>query len=222
MAILPETSEQIRWHSAIFSIYNLSVNEVFHLFLIYTCLKLFIKLTTQDDIKDPINDRLTLAERNERLHNQLKSLKEDLAHTRDETGETTMDRIHKENVRQGRDKYKTLREVRKGNTKRRVDQFENMWITRRKQRNFKRWEKNPLKKNYIFVSKSAHTVKLKECSHISPSSLCKREQKISHKRKTLKIYSSKRSIIPREMKKSKCVEKVKKRKKCLRVYLFLN
>lgn len=82
--------------------------------------------TDQDDIKDPINDRLTLAERNERLHNQLKSLKEDLAHTRDETGETTMDRIHKENVRQGRDKYKTLREVRKGNTKRRVDQFENM------------------------------------------------------------------------------------------------
>ena len=80
----------------------------------------------QDDIKDPINERLTLAERNERLQSQLRSLKEDLAHTRDETGETTMDRIHKENVRQGRDKYKTLREVRKGNTKRRVDQFENM------------------------------------------------------------------------------------------------
>ena len=46
--------------------------------------------------------------------------------TRDDSGETTMDRIHKENVKQGRDKYKTLREVRKGNTKRRVDQFENM------------------------------------------------------------------------------------------------
>ena len=30
------------------------------------------------------------------------------------SGETTMDRIHKENVKQGRDKYKTLREVRKG------------------------------------------------------------------------------------------------------------
>ena len=40
--------------------------------------------------------------------------------------ETTMDKIHRENVKQGRDKYKTLREVRKGNTKRRVDQFENM------------------------------------------------------------------------------------------------
>jgi radixin len=80
-----------------------------------------------DEINDPVNDRLTLAERNERLQNQLRSLKEDLAHTRDENaGDTTMDRIHKENVKQGRDKYKTLREVRKGNTKRRVDQFENM------------------------------------------------------------------------------------------------
>jgi len=79
-----------------------------------------------DDIADPVNDRLTLAERNERLQGQLRSLKDELAVTRDDTGETTMDRIHKENVKQGRDKYKTLREVRKGNTKRRVDQFENM------------------------------------------------------------------------------------------------
>lgn len=79
-----------------------------------------------DEINDPVNDRLTLAERNERLQSQLRSLKEDLATTRDDTNETTMDRIHKENVKQGRDKYKTLREVRKGNTKRRVDQFENM------------------------------------------------------------------------------------------------
>jgi hypothetical protein len=78
------------------------------------------------EIDDPINDRVTLAERNERLQGQLKSLKDELSHTRDDTGETTMDRIHKENVKQGRDKYKTLREVRKGNTKRRVDQFENM------------------------------------------------------------------------------------------------
>jgi len=60
------------------------------------------------------------------FQNQLKSLKDDLDHTRTNIEETNMDRIHKENVRQGRDKYKTLREVRKGNTKRRVDQFENM------------------------------------------------------------------------------------------------
>ncbi|XP_022825687.1 moesin/ezrin/radixin homolog 1 isoform X1 [Spodoptera litura] len=79
-----------------------------------------------DDLVDPVADRRTLAERNERLHNQLKALKQDLAQSRDETKETAMDKIHRENVRQGRDKYKTLREIRKGNTKRRVDQFENM------------------------------------------------------------------------------------------------
>ena len=90
-----------------------------------------------------LQERLTLAEKNERLQSQLRSLKEDLITSRDDQvslvsreassvytdspqAETTMDKIHKENVKQGRDKYKTLREVRKGNTKRRVDQFENM------------------------------------------------------------------------------------------------
>merc|ERR1719403_218679 len=80
----------------------------------------------EDDLRDPVDERLTLAEKNERLQSQLRSLKEDLANTRDDQQETTMDKIHRENVKQGRDKYKTLREVRKGNTKRRVDQFENM------------------------------------------------------------------------------------------------
>ncbi|XKL65649.1 hypothetical protein PGB90_009069 [Kerria lacca] len=83
-------------------------------------------LQTDINIVDPVEERRTLAERNERLHDQLKMLKQDLAQSRDETKETTLDKIHRENVRQGRDKYKTLREIRKGNTKRRVDQFENM------------------------------------------------------------------------------------------------
>ena len=56
----------------------------------------------------------------------LQALKKDLESTRDSEKETMMDKLHKENVRQGRDKYKTLREIRKGNTKRRVDQFENL------------------------------------------------------------------------------------------------
>lgn len=81
---------------------------------------------TDEHIKDPVEERRTLAERNERLHDQLKALKQDLALSRDDTMETANDKIHRENVRQGRDKYKTLREIRKGNTKRRVDQFENM------------------------------------------------------------------------------------------------
>ncbi|XP_031849915.1 moesin isoform X1 [Nomia melanderi] len=83
-------------------------------------------LATDESIIDPVEGRRTLAERNERLHDQLKALKKDLAQSRDESKETVMDKIHRENVRQGRDKYKTLREIRKGNTKRRVDQFENM------------------------------------------------------------------------------------------------
>ncbi|KAK4292055.1 hypothetical protein Pmani_035152 [Petrolisthes manimaculis] len=38
---------------------------------------------------------------------------------------STLDRIYNKNLMEGMSKYKTLREVRKGNTKRRVDQFEN-------------------------------------------------------------------------------------------------
>lgn len=60
------------------------------------------------------------------FHFNQQALKQDLALSRDDTKETANDKIHRENVRQGRDKYKTLREIRKGNTKRRVDQFENM------------------------------------------------------------------------------------------------
>merc|ERR1712088_337280 len=48
-----------------------------------------------DEIVDPVDERQTLAERNLRLQDQLRSLKEDLSHIRDDTGETTMDRIHK-------------------------------------------------------------------------------------------------------------------------------
>lgn len=56
----------------------------------------------------------------------LQMLSQELAENKDESKVTQNDRLHQENVKQGRDKYKTLREIRKGNTKRRVDQFENM------------------------------------------------------------------------------------------------
>merc|ERR1719516_865542 len=43
-----------------------------------------------DDVADPVNERITLAEKNERLQNQLRSLKEDLVASRDnEAAETT-------------------------------------------------------------------------------------------------------------------------------------
>jgi len=86
------------------------------------------ELAGEDDgsFEDPVNERRTAAEKNERLQEQLLALKDELADTRDDTKETMMDKLHKENVKEGRDKYKTLREIRKGNTKRRVDAFENM------------------------------------------------------------------------------------------------
>ena len=59
-------------------------------------------------------------------HRSLQMLSKDLAAAKDDNKITQNDVLHQENVRQGRDKYKTLREIRKGNTKRRVDQFENM------------------------------------------------------------------------------------------------
>lgn len=55
-------------------------------------------------------------------------LKADLGKERleDEAVATKNDELHAENVRQGRDKYKTLKQIRQGNTKRRVDEFESM------------------------------------------------------------------------------------------------
>nr|XP_023694960.1 radixin-like [Paramormyrops kingsleyae]XP_023694961.1 radixin-like [Paramormyrops kingsleyae]XP_023694962.1 radixin-like [Paramormyrops kingsleyae] len=69
-------------------------------------------------------ERLPEAERNERLQMQLKTLSSELAQARDETKSTQNDQLHSENVRAGRDKYKTLKQIRQGNTKQRIDEFE--------------------------------------------------------------------------------------------------
>lgn len=53
-------------------------------------------------------------------------LAEELQDTRDDNKLTRIDILHGENVRAGRDKYKTLRQIRMGNTKQRVDEFEMM------------------------------------------------------------------------------------------------
>lgn len=54
------------------------------------------------------------------------ALSSELAEARDETKKTQNDMLHAENVRAGRDKYKTLRQIRQGNTKQRIDEFESM------------------------------------------------------------------------------------------------
>ncbi len=54
------------------------------------------------------------------------ALTADLEAVKDEQQMTSYDVLHMENKRAGRDKYKTLRQIRGGNTKRRIDQYENM------------------------------------------------------------------------------------------------
>uniref|UniRef100_A0A6Q2Z4S9 FERM domain-containing protein n=1 Tax=Esox lucius TaxID=8010 RepID=A0A6Q2Z4S9_ESOLU len=71
-------------------------------------------------------ERMTEAEKNERVQQHLLALSSELANARDETKKTANDIIHAENVRAGRDKYKTLRQIRSGNTKQRIDEFECM------------------------------------------------------------------------------------------------
>jgi len=54
------------------------------------------------------------------------SLSADLAAAKLETKATRNDILHQQNVAQGRDKYKTLKQIRMGNTKLRIDMFESM------------------------------------------------------------------------------------------------
>ncbi len=74
----------------------------------------------------------------------LQALSSELADTRDESKKTANDLIHAENVRLGRDKYKTLRQIRQGNTKQRIDEFESMWIPNWTERLSVSYVNNPL------------------------------------------------------------------------------
>ena len=49
-----------------------------------------------------------------------------LASAKDSSKLTKEDVLHQENQKAGRDKYKTLRQIRQGNTKSRIEEFENM------------------------------------------------------------------------------------------------
>ncbi|KAG5205725.1 hypothetical protein JEQ12_018975 [Ovis aries] len=83
---------------------------------------------SSEGILDDRNEekRITEAEKNERVQRQLMTLTNELSQARDENKRTHNDIIHNENMRQGRDKYKTLRQIRQGNTKQRIDEFEAM------------------------------------------------------------------------------------------------
>ncbi|VDK20244.1 unnamed protein product [Taenia asiatica] len=70
--------------------------------------------------------RVTMVSKNESLQTKLANLKLELSSTRDPSKMRDIDRHHEYNVREGNDKYKTLRNIRKGNTMCRVEQFESM------------------------------------------------------------------------------------------------
>ncbi|WAR09124.1 RADI-like protein [Mya arenaria] len=82
-----------------------------------------------DDMENmprPEEDREIEIEKNKRLQQQLKELEAELIEKKDDTKQTRNDALHAENVKQGRDKYKTLKQIRAGNTKKRVDEFESI------------------------------------------------------------------------------------------------
>uniref|UniRef100_A0A673BWQ2 Moesin b n=1 Tax=Sphaeramia orbicularis TaxID=375764 RepID=A0A673BWQ2_9TELE len=85
------------------------------------------ELTSPGMVRDRSEEeRVTEAQKNQRLQKNLKFLSTDLAAAVDESKKTPNDLIHAENVKAGRDKYKTLRQIRQGNTKQRIDEFESM------------------------------------------------------------------------------------------------
>ncbi|XP_054890359.1 moesin-like isoform X4 [Poeciliopsis prolifica] len=85
------------------------------------------ELTAPGMVRDRSEEeRVTEAQKNQRLQKNLKFLSTELARAVDESKKTPNDLIHAENVRAGRDKYKTLRQIRQGNTKQRIDEFESM------------------------------------------------------------------------------------------------
>lgn len=60
------------------------------------------------------------------MKKQLQELTLELDKHKDHDKKTAADLAHESNMREGRDKYKTLRQIRQGNTKQRVDEFESM------------------------------------------------------------------------------------------------
>lgn len=86
-------------------------------------------LQEYDDMENmprPEEDRQIEIDKNKRLQEQLRELEAELKQQKEETKQTRNDVLHAENVKQGRDKYKTLKQIRQGNTKKRVDEFESM------------------------------------------------------------------------------------------------
>lgn len=74
----------------------------------------------------PEQYREPAVDKNQKMKHQLEELRKDLQQNRDPHKQTKEDSIHQDNLKEGRDKYKTLKQIRQGNTKKRIDEFESM------------------------------------------------------------------------------------------------
>ncbi|CAF1555472.1 unnamed protein product, partial [Didymodactylos carnosus] len=85
-----------------------------------------VELQTNINASRHEEDRITEAQRNIKMKEQLMALKDELGSVHNPHKVTDNDRLHQQNVASGRDKYKTLKMIRQGNTKKRIDEFESM------------------------------------------------------------------------------------------------
>lgn len=85
-----------------------------------------LEVNEYEEVPRPEEERLTAQQKDKRIQDQLKALSAELSSSKDQTRVTRNDLLHQDNVSKGRDKYKTLKQIRQGNTKQRVDMFEAM------------------------------------------------------------------------------------------------
>lgn len=84
------------------------------------------ELETMDNAPRPEESRITVQMKNMRMQEQLQSLKRELRVVRDPSKITQNDVTYEESISRGADKYKTLKKIREGTVKRRIDEFEAM------------------------------------------------------------------------------------------------
>lgn len=79
----------------------------------------------QDQLRSE-ESRTTQQEKNRKMREALASLGAELDKAKDKGKLSQLDVLHMKNVKLGKDKFKTLRQIRSGNTKTRIMDFENM------------------------------------------------------------------------------------------------
>jgi len=85
-----------------------------------------VELSTNEYASRHEENRITATTKDHNMKRKLEALKDELGSVQNSSKVTDNDRLHQQNVASGRDKYKTLKMIRQGNTKKRIDEFESM------------------------------------------------------------------------------------------------